>query len=159
MMKTTILRATVLIGGLLCGADAFAQDAAAYDLPSNLYSEARERLAKSDYPAAEAAFRDFLAKHGTHALAGDAQYWLGEIFLEQRDYRQAAATFADAIKTYPDSLKVVDSKYKLGVSLARLDSKQEACKALKAAQADRGSEGKDRIRRGIAVERQRLGCR
>ena len=36
---------------------------------------------------------DFLARYPGHSLAGNAQYWIGEAYYVQHDYRQALVEF------------------------------------------------------------------
>ena len=38
-------------------------------------------------------FIDFIAKYPKHPLAANAQYWIGEAYWAQRDYRQALVEF------------------------------------------------------------------
>ncbi len=100
--------------------------------PKEQYEHATALLLdRQDANAAEAALRSFIAAHPKDALADNAHYWLGETFYLRRDYRQAAFAFADAFRKYPNGRKAPDSLYKLGLSLARLDKKKEACTAFR----------------------------
>lgn len=124
---------------------------------SDQYNTAFGLLKQADYPAAEDAFKTFLAQHPRDALAGSAQYWLGETYYARGRYAEAASAFAEGYKNYPKGAKAPDDLLKLGMSLARANQKQNACVAF--AQLDHdfpqpGSAIKDRA----TAEKKRLGC-
>lgn len=95
------------------------------------YSYARQFLLKRDFVSAEQALATFVEAHPEDPLAGNAQYWLGETFYVRGDYQTAARTFAEGFQRYPDSDKAPDNLLKLGMSLAQLDLKDDACITLK----------------------------
>lgn len=86
-------------------------------------------LQKQDFAKAETALRAFVDQHPQDKLAGNAQYWLGETYFVRKNYQDAAFAFADAFQKYPSGSKAPDSLLKLGMSLAALDKKKEACTA------------------------------
>lgn len=92
-----------------------------------LYRQGYGDLLQQDYPAAEAAFRQFLARYPNDRLAGNAQYWLGETYFAQGAYKDAADAFLKGYKTYKKSDKAPDTLLKLGMSLAALGQKHAAC--------------------------------
>jgi tol-pal system protein YbgF len=94
-----------------------------------LYERSNESLLRRQFGDAEAGFRTFLQKYPDHSLAGSAQYWLGETFYAQNDYRKAAQAFLQGYREYPKSRRAPDSLFKLGASLDRLGQKQQACAA------------------------------
>ena len=65
-----------------------------------------------------------------HNLAGSAHYWLGEILLLQKEYREAALVFAEGYQKYPESVKSPESLYKLAETLVKIEKKDEACNTL-----------------------------
>jgi tol-pal system protein YbgF len=95
--------------------------------PMEQYNHAYSLLAQGKYEAAEAAFRSFLAVHGTDALAGNAQYWLGQSLFVRGNYNDAAREFVAGYQTYPNSQKAPAYLLKIGISLAKIGQKQEAC--------------------------------
>ena len=95
------------------------------------YQQARQFLKDGDYEKAESSLKQFLEDHPDDALAGNAQYWLGETYYVQGMYDQAAVCFAAGFKKYKDSPKGPDSLLKLGMTMERLDKKKEACTAFK----------------------------
>jgi len=94
-----------------------------------LYERSYESLLRRQFADAETGFRSFLEKNPEHSLAGNAQYWLGETYYAQGDYRQAAQSFLTGYKQYPKSRKAPDSLLKLALSLTRLGQKEQACAA------------------------------
>jgi tol-pal system protein YbgF len=125
--------------------------------PEEQYQYAWGLLRGQDYAGAEAALRSFIAAHPQHALAGNAQYWLGETYYVRKDYRQAAVAFAEGYQSYPHSAKAPDNLLKLGLALAQIGETADACQAF--AQLGRQfptapQSLKDRAQR----ERQRLAC-
>jgi tol-pal system protein YbgF len=125
--------------------------------PQDQYQYAWGLLRAQDYPGAEAALRSFIAKHPKHTLAGNAQYWLGETYYVRKDYRQAAVAFAEGYQTYPNSAKAPDNLLKLGLALAQIGEKADACEAF--AQLGRQfPTAPQSLKERATRERQRLAC-
>lgn len=116
--------------GDLSGGDGVEQVALAQDSPDALYERSNESLLRRQFGEAEAGFRTFLDKYPDHNLAGNAQYWLGETYYAQADYRQAAQAFLKGYQEYPKSRRAADSLLKLGISLNKLGQKDKACAVL-----------------------------
>ena len=94
------------------------------------YNYAYKLLVQSDYADAEAAFREFVSSHPQDALAGNAQYWLGETYYVRQQFEPAAQAFLQGYQTYPKNAKAPDSLLKLGMSLSAMKKNPEACAAL-----------------------------
>ena len=94
------------------------------------YNYARSFLLQRDFDNAEIALQAFVEEHPDSALAGNAQYWLGETHYVRDDFILAARTFAEGYQTYPDSSKAPDNLLKLGLSLANLERTEDACLTL-----------------------------
>lgn len=114
-------------------------------------------LVRSDPAAAQAAFKEFLAKHPSDALAGNAHFWLGETYFINSDFQQAAVSFLTVYQKFPQSPKAPDSLLKLGQSLAGLGKKTEACAALAKMIKDYPTAA-DLLKRRATAERTKLGC-
>lgn len=99
------------------------------DSPEKTYEQAYENLLRRQFSDAETGFQSFLSKYHNHSLAGNAQYWLGETYYVQGDYKTAAQTFLSGYQDFPKSRKAADSLLKLGLSLGRLGQKDQACAA------------------------------
>lgn len=125
--------------------------------PNELYDHATRLLFAQDYAGAEAALQSFLDTHGDHALAGNAQYWLGETHYVREDYARAATVFLDSYQRFPDGNKAPDSLLKLALSLKAVGENDAACAAL--AQLDQNfPDAAVPIQRRAAQERGALGC-
>src|SRR2546430_2751508 len=72
-------------------------------------------------------FLDFIAKYPKHPLAGNAQYWIGEAYWAQRDYRQALVEFEKVFEHGPG--KAPDALLKIGLCYLRLSDVPRAQQA------------------------------
>lgn len=138
------------------GSDGVQQVALSGDSPDALYEHSNESLLKRQFGDAEAGFQTFLQKYPDHPLAGNAQYWLGETYYAQSDYRQAAQAFLQGYRKYPDSRRAADSLLKLGISLNRLGQAQQACAAF--ASVDANYPKAVDVRRRAQAEAKRANC-
>jgi len=94
-----------------------------------IYKTGLESLKVKNYVAASENFKTVIANYPNDKLAGNAQYWLGEVFYAQKDYKNAAIAFAGGYEKYKDNPKAADSFFKLGMSMLGLGKKDEACSA------------------------------
>jgi tol-pal system protein YbgF len=101
---------------------------------------------EQEYAAALATFRarehgqavldllDFIAKYPEHSLTGNAQYWIGEAYWAQRDYRQALVEFEKVFEHGP--AKTPDALVKIGLCHVRLHDLPRAHQAWQRAVRD-----------------------
>lgn len=124
--------------------------------PEAVYERSYESLLRRQFNDAEVGFRGFLEQHRDHSLAGNAQYWLGETYYVQGDYKQAAQAFLSGYRDFPKSRKAADSLLKLGLSLNRLGQKEQACAAYMqvGSQFPKATEAKKRAQSEV----KRAGC-
>ena len=99
--------------------------------PPAQYDFAYRFLLQRDFESAETALSAFVAANPEDALAGNAQYWLGETFYVRGNYPTAARAFAEGFQRYPDSAKAPDNLLKLGMSLSQREQRADACITLK----------------------------
>src|SRR6266849_3432237 len=121
------------------------------------YNYAFGLLRQADYPAAEEALRTFVQRYPNDPLAGNAEYWLGETYYVRKDYNNAAATFAEGYRKYPQSGKAADNLLKLGMSLGNVGQKKEACLTFNQLAHD-FPKAASNITERANQEKQRLGC-
>lgn len=93
------------------------------------YKYAFGLLKKRDFSNAARSFKAFVDKNPKHSLAGNAMYWLGETYYDQKQYAEAARIFLDGYRRYPQSNKAPDNLLKLGKSLNSVGEKKSACAA------------------------------
>ena len=86
--------------------------------PEQEYAAALATYRAREHGQAVIEFKDFIAKYPKHPLAGNAQYWIGEAYWAQRDYRQALVEFEKVSEYGPG--KAPDALVKIGLCHARL---------------------------------------
>lgn len=125
--------------------------------PAVFYETAFAALKSGDYQKSEQLFQQFLRDYPKDALAGNAQYWLGETYYARGDYEAAARTFAESYQNHPKSTKAPDNLLKLGLSLASLGKNADACVALGQIELQYAATAGAVLRRS-KQEMDRLGC-
>jgi len=123
-----------------------------------LYDMAYESLQGGAYPEAEKGFQDFMAKYPTHQLAGNAQYWLGDIAFVRKDFNTAAVTFLEGYKKFPNHTKAADMIYKAGSAFGQMGKTKEACTAFGILFKDQ-AKMPDRVKRAATAEKQKYNCK
>lgn len=82
--------------------------------PDAMYATALELFRAGEHGQAVLELLDFLARYPRHALAPNAQYWIGEAYYAQRDWRQALAEFEKVLDQYGRSVKAADALLMMG---------------------------------------------
>jgi tol-pal system protein YbgF len=121
-----------------------------------LYQGGYESLLGRRFGDAEGSFKMFVDRHRDHPLASDAQYWLGETYYVQGDYKQAAQSFLKGYRDYPQGRKAPDTLFKLGLSLQQLDQTDQACSTF--AEVAKNYPTAANVRNEALKEMQRAGC-
>jgi len=94
------------------------------------YDVAMGNYKLGDYQGAIASFESFIKSYPTDALAGNAQYWIGDSFFNLHDFRAAASAQQALIKSYPNSGKVPDAMLILGSAYAAMNDGAAARRTL-----------------------------
>lgn len=129
------------------------------DPPSDadgLYEDSHEKMLRRQFNAAEAGFKKFLSAYPKNKLASNAQYWLGETYYARRQYKRAAKAFLTGYKKHNKSSKAPDYLVKLGMTLARLGQKKQACATL--LEAGKRYPKSPAVRKVAKKEQVRVGC-
>ena len=117
------------------------------------YALVRDR----QYEGAEMSLRQFIQSHPRDKLVPKATYWLGESYLQRSRHREAAEQFLKVSTDYAASPVAPDAMLKLGVSLAALGAKAQACATL--AEVERKFPGAgDTVRQSVEREQKRARC-
>jgi len=95
--------------------------------PEQEYAAALATFRSREHGQAVLDFIDFIAKYPKHPLAGNAQYWIGEAYWAQRDYRQALLEFEKVFERGPG--KAPDALLKIGLCYLRLSDVSRAQQA------------------------------
>ena len=98
--------------------------------PEEQFQLAFDLLRYQKFDQATTALEDFIENNSALDLSGSAFYWLGEIHLMKKEYREGALIFAEGYQKYPSSLKAPDNLYKLSEALLQIDKFTEACNTL-----------------------------
>jgi len=106
------------------------------------YDNAYSNYRLSDYPGAIRGFEGFLKSYPKHALAANAQYWIGESYFHMRDYRAAIEAQRRLLGTYPDSVKAPDSLLIIGTAESNLGDNPAARKTFEEGRGKTASIGK-----------------
>ncbi len=77
-----------------------------------LYQNALRDLTSGKYDLARQEFSDYIQNFPTNDLAGNAQFYLGEIAYAQNDFKTAITDYDTVLANYPNGLKLADSLYK-----------------------------------------------
>ena len=133
------------------GSDAFS------GTPKEIYDLALKKLQMGAYQEAQAELQNYLDLYPRDRLAGNAQYWLGETFYVQRDYKNATAAFLAGYTNYSNSIKAPDSLLKLGMTLVVMGEKKTGCDAF-AELSSRFPDAPQAIVRRAEIESQRAEC-
>jgi tol-pal system protein YbgF len=88
--------------------------------PEAHYAAALATFRAREHGQAILDFLDFLARYPKHALAPNAQFWIGEAYYAERDWRQALAEFEKVADQPPASPKRPDALLKVGLCYASL---------------------------------------
>lgn len=94
--------------------------------PEQAYAAALATFRAREHGQAVLDFLDFIAKHPRHPLVANAQYWIGEAYYVQRDYRQAMAEFQKVPEVAPGSAKAADALLKIGLCQRNLRDEARA---------------------------------
>ena len=95
--------------------------------PEQEYAAALATYRAREHGQAVIDFMDFIAKYPKHPLAANAQYWIGEAYWAQRDYRQALIEFEKVFERGP--AKAPDALLKIGLCHLRLNDLARAQQA------------------------------
>lgn len=123
-----------------------------------LYKNGLEALKAGNPLVAENNFTEILNKHASDKLAGNAQYWLGEVYYSTKEFAKAAVAFAKGYENYKNGAKGADSLLKLGLSMEALGKNAEACAAF----SNLGTEfpkADNNIKSKASAEAKKLGCK
>lgn len=82
------------------------------------YLAAFELVKNKQFSQAIPAMKNFIAKFPHGFYASNAEYWLGELYLSEKNYSDAALHFDTVLQKYPTSNKYSASLLKMGYVLA-----------------------------------------
>jgi len=99
-------------------------------------------LMNKDYDAGIDKLKEHLSLYPKGRYSGNAQYWLGEVYLAKGDLGAAKQWFETLLSDYPLHAKVSDAKYKLGTTYHQLGDNDQALALLREVSSSSGSAAK-----------------
>lgn len=84
------------------------------------YKAAFNLIREKDYQQAIQALNAFVENYPHGALTGNAHYWLGEVYMVERETAKAVEQFSLVLEGFPEHRKVPDAMYKAGRALIKL---------------------------------------
>jgi len=94
------------------------------------YDAALAQFKSGDYRGAGNAFSDFVRRYPQSGLLPSAQYWLGNAYYAQRDYKNAIAAQQVVVKNFADNPKAADALLNIASCQTELKDKAAAKKTL-----------------------------
>ncbi len=98
--------------------------------PEDQFQVAFDNIRSKKWDDAKILLTKFIENYPDNQLAGSAHYWLGELYILEKKYRDAALIFAEGYQKFPKSIKAPDMLFKLSISLNQVDKNIESCKTL-----------------------------
>lgn len=96
--------------------------------PVRKYRQAMILYQSHNYPDASLGFSAFVDQYPDHALAGSAQFYLGESYFKQKEYKLAARELGRVITTYDRSPHISETLRDLSISEDKIGQKEEAAR-------------------------------
>jgi tol-pal system protein YbgF len=91
-----------------------------------LYANAMRDKDSGSYDVALQEFADYLKFFGDSASAPNAQYYIGEISYNRKDFEGAQKAFDAVLERYPENNKTLDATFMKGRTLAQMGDKSAA---------------------------------
>jgi tol-pal system protein YbgF len=79
-----------------------------------LYTASVDLLKHGQHAEAIAGLQKFVRSYPAHDYADNAQYWLGECYYDQKDFKTALREFRRVVQRYPSGNKAPDALLKVG---------------------------------------------
>ena len=96
-----------------------------------LYSNGLRDITSGKYDLARSEFQDYLKYYGDTDLASNAQFYLGEIAYQQKQYDLAVSEYEKVLANYPKSFKLAPARLKKGMALIELGQKTGGVRELR----------------------------
>lgn len=125
---------------------------------AEMYATGLQAYEAGHYEEAEIAFEHVLKQNPQDKLAGNAQYWLGEVYVKQNDLKKAKLAFKTGYEKYKNGNKSADSLFKLGVTMNSMGEKKNACIVFMSF-AEEFPKVNAELSKRVKAESKRLGCK
>ena len=125
---------------------------------AEMYASGMTAFNSGYYDEAELAFQHILEQFPKDKLAGNAQYWLGEVYYKQNNFSKAIVAFKNGYEKYHDGNKAPDSLFKLGLTFKAQNESKKACIVLSSFSSEFPKANADLAKR-VKTEASKLGCK
>ncbi len=106
-----------------------------------LYQDALRDKSAGNSDLALRQFNDYLTWYGGTDLAPEAQYYIGEIYYNRKDFDNALKAFDMVLERYPKNAKTNDARFMKGRTLVQLGQRNDGAEEFRAlVKASPGSE-------------------
>lgn len=89
-----------------------AAKASSNDDDKQAYGDAYQQIKAQDFVAAKKSFSDFLTQYPDSIYRPNAYYWLGELYLLDKNYPEADKAFDAVLTQFPENRKYPEALYK-----------------------------------------------
>ena len=96
--------------------------------PEDQFQASLDNIRNKKWNEAKVSFERFILDNPDNQLSGSAHYWLGELYMLEKNFGKAAITFTEGFQKFPGSIKAPDMLLKLSESLYKINKKFESCK-------------------------------
>lgn len=100
--------------------------AAVADTAKTAYQDAYQKIKNRQFDAAKSALRVFVSDFPDSQYVPNAEFWLGELYLQDSELEKARDAFYILVTRYSNHRKVPDAKFKLGKIYFELGDKEQA---------------------------------
>ena len=99
--------------------------------PDSLYQSGLSYYNGGQYDLARQSFEQYLQDYGDTDLASNAQFYVGECYYSQQQYRKAVDAYNRVLERYPGGNKQAAAQLKKGYALLSLGEKQAGIRELR----------------------------
>jgi len=91
-----------------------------------LYNAAKQAFDQGNFEKARQGFQELLTRFPKSALAGNAQFWIGETHYQEKWYEKAILEYQKVIENFPKGNKVQTALFKQGMAFSLLGDQPNA---------------------------------
>jgi tol-pal system protein YbgF len=99
--------------------------------PEDLYKQGFDAFQKGAYSEATGIFSEFVKQNPDSTLVPNAYYWMGESYMNVKDYEKAIVQFQEVVDKYPKSDKAAKAMLRQAEGFSHLKDKKSSTTLLK----------------------------
>jgi tol-pal system protein YbgF len=94
--------------------------------PEDMYEDAYRSFQAKQYEEAREKMQEVIQTYPRHPLTGNAQFWVGETYYNQKDFENAILAYEDVILKYQDNQKVPAAMLKQAYAFSNIGENKAA---------------------------------